>query len=65
MWMSVEEKAANGMAIVRHAAEVCFKEAGYVSWQGGKWWERTPTRNGHFDEGMTEGLGRWLPSDDR
>ncbi len=29
-------------------------EAGYVSWQGGKWWENT-YRNGHFTEGMTEG----------
>ena len=29
-------------------------EAGYVSWQGGKWWENT-YRNGHFTEGMSEG----------
>jgi len=27
---------------------------GYVSWQGGKWWENS-FRNGHFDEGMTQG----------
>ncbi len=27
---------------------------GYVSWQGGKWWENS-YRNGHFDEGMTSG----------
>ncbi|MCY3837650.1 MAG: sulfatase-like hydrolase/transferase, partial [Gammaproteobacteria bacterium] len=27
-------------------------EQGYVSWQGGKWWEGSH-RNGHFDEGMT------------
>ena len=29
-------------------------EAGYVSWQGGKWWENH-YRNGHFSEGMSEG----------
>ena len=29
-------------------------EAGYASWQGGKWWENT-YRNGHFTEGMSEG----------
>ena len=29
-------------------------KAGYVSWQGGKWWENS-YRNGHFTEGMTEG----------
>ncbi len=29
-------------------------EAGYVSWQGGKWWENN-YRNGHFTEGMSEG----------
>ena len=29
-------------------------EAGYTSWQGGKWWENT-YRNGHFTEGMSEG----------
>ena len=29
-------------------------EVGYVSWQGGKWWENN-YRNGHFTEGMSEG----------
>ena len=29
-------------------------EAGYVSWQGGKWWEHTYS-NGHFTEGMSDG----------
>ena len=29
-------------------------EAGYVSWQGGKWWENT-YENGHFTEGMSTG----------
>ena len=29
-------------------------EAGYVSWQGGKWWENS-YHNGHFTEGMSEG----------
>ena len=29
-------------------------DAGYVSWQGGKWWEHS-YENGHFDEGMTTG----------
>ena len=29
-------------------------EKGYVSWQGGKWWEHT-YENGHFTEGMTGG----------
>ena len=29
-------------------------EAGYASWQGGKWWENM-YRNGHFTEGMSEG----------
>ena len=29
-------------------------DAGYVSWQGGKWWEHT-FENGHFSEGMTTG----------
>ena len=28
--------------------------AGYVSWQGGKWWEDT-FENGHFTEGMSRG----------
>ncbi|MEM9532192.1 MAG: sulfatase-like hydrolase/transferase [Pseudomonadota bacterium] len=31
-----------------------LREKGYVSWQGGKWWENSYT-NGHFDEGMTAG----------
>ena len=29
-------------------------EAGYASWQGGKWWENS-YHNGHFTEGMSEG----------
>ncbi len=29
-------------------------ELGYVSWQGGKWWENS-YKNGHFTEGMTNG----------
>ena len=32
-----------------------LREKGYVSWQGGKWWEGGYS-NGHFDEGMT---GDW------
>ncbi|MDJ0940197.1 MAG: sulfatase-like hydrolase/transferase [Woeseiaceae bacterium] len=51
MWMSVEK--ANGMAIFDTLPKL-LKEQGYVSWQGGKWWENS-YRNGHFDEGMTEG----------
>ncbi len=51
MWMSVEK--ANGMAIFDTLPSL-LREAGYVSWQGGKWWENS-YRNGHFDEGMTEG----------
>ncbi|MGA1341511.1 MAG: sulfatase [Hyphomonas sp.] len=31
-----------------------LKPKGYVSWQGGKWWENSYA-NGHFDEGMTKG----------
>lgn len=34
-------------------------EAGYVTWQGGKWWEFT-YENGGFDQGMTTG---WDPED--
>ncbi|MEO1034337.1 MAG: sulfatase-like hydrolase/transferase [Pseudomonadota bacterium] len=34
-----------------------LREKGYVSWQGGKWWENS-YRNAHFDEGMTDG---WEP----
>lgn len=30
-----------------------LRPRGYVSWQGGKWWEGGH-RNGHFDEGMTQ-----------
>ena len=30
-----------------------LRERGYVSWQGGKWWEGGH-ENGHFDEGMTQ-----------
>ena len=51
MWTSVEK--ADGMRIFETLPKL-LKERGYVSWQGGKWWENS-YRNGHFDEGMTEG----------
>ena len=51
MWLSVEK--ANGMRIFDTLPRL-LKEQGYVSWQGGKWWENS-YRNGYFDEGMTEG----------
>jgi arylsulfatase A-like enzyme len=51
MWMSVEK--ANGMRIF-DALPKLLKARGYVSWQGGKWWENS-YRSAHFDEGMTEG----------
>ena len=51
LWTSVEK--ANGMRIFDTLPKL-LKQKGYVSWQGGKWWENS-YRNGHFDEGMTEG----------
>ncbi|MDJ0751569.1 MAG: sulfatase-like hydrolase/transferase [Woeseiaceae bacterium] len=51
MWLSVEK--ANGMRIFDTIPKL-LKDRGYVSWQGGKWWENS-YRNGHFDAGMTEG----------
>ena len=51
MWTSVEK--ANGMAIFDTLPKL-LKEQGYVSWQGGKWWENS-YRTAHFDEGMTSG----------
>lgn len=51
MWLSVEK--ANGMRIFDTIPKL-LKARGYVSWQGGKWWENS-YRNGHFDAGMTEG----------
>ena len=50
-WLTVERAA--GMA--RFATlPALLRGQGYVSWQGGKWWEGSH-RNGHFDEGMTRG----------
>lgn len=51
MWMSVEK--ADGMKIFDTLPKL-LKQKGYVSWQGGKWWENS-YRSGYFDEGMTEG----------
>lgn len=51
MWLAVEN--ANMMSRFDTLPKL-LGEAGYVSWQGGKWWENS-YRNGHFDEGMTEG----------
>ncbi len=39
-------------------------EAGYVSWQGGKWWEGSH-RNGHFTEGMSDGWDLSVHGQDR
>ena len=38
-----------------------LKEKGYVSFQGGKWWEYT-FENGGFTHGMTKG---WMESDQK
>ena len=51
MWVSVEK--ANGMRIFDTLPKL-LKEKGYVSWQGGKWWENS-YRTAYFDAGMTEG----------
>ena len=50
-WTTVEK--ANGMRTFDTLPKL-LRTKGYVSWQGGKWWEHA-YRNGHFDEGMTEG----------
>ncbi len=51
MWTSVEK--ANGARIFDTLPKL-LKQKGYVSWQGGKWWENS-YRNAYFDEGMSEG----------
>ncbi len=51
MWESVE--IANGMKEFDTLPK-WLRRKGYVSWQGGKWWE-SGYANGHFDEGMTPG----------
>ena len=51
MWTTVHK--ANGMATFDTLPKLLAAK-GYVSWQGGKWWENS-FANGHFDEGMTEG----------
>ena len=50
-WTTVNK--ANGMRTFDTLPKLLGAK-GYVSWQGGKWWENS-YRNGHFDEGMTEG----------
>ena len=51
MWTSVEK--ANGMQIFDTLPKL-LREKGYVSWQGGKWWENG-YQTAYFDEGMTKG----------
>lgn len=51
MWMSVVK--ANGMSTFDTLPRL-LKEKGYVSWQGGKWWENSYKTAG-FDEGMSPG----------
>ena len=58
---AVKEKAA-GMRQFDTLPKL-LKEKGYVSWQGGKWWERTYA-NGYFDEGMTKGWDEENMGDD-
>ncbi len=50
-WTTVNK--ANGMRAFDTLPKL-LAQKGYVSWQGGKWWENS-YRNGHFDEGMTAG----------
>ncbi len=50
-WTTVHK--ANGMRTFDTLPKR-LADKGYVSWQGGKWWENS-YRNGHFDEGMTAG----------
>ena len=51
LWLTAE-KAAGMKAF--NTLPKALKANGYISWQGGKWWERTYAF-GHFDEGMTGG----------
>ena len=51
MWENVERAA---VMQTFDTLPTLLREQGYVSWQGGKWWENS-YRNGGFDEGMTEG----------
>ncbi|MBK1878712.1 sulfatase family protein [Pelagicoccus mobilis] len=51
MWKAVE--TANAMKSFDTLPKL-LREKGYVSWQGGKWWENGYD-SGHFDEGMTDG----------
>ena len=51
LWLTAE-KAAGMKAF--NTLPKALKTNGYVSWQGGKWWERSYAF-GHFDEGMTGG----------
>ena len=51
LWLTAEKAAA--MATFETLPKA-LRANGYVSWQGGKWWERT-YEHGHFDEGMTGG----------
>ncbi len=51
MWMSVVK--ANGMEQFDTLPRL-LKQKGYVSWQGGKWWENSYKTAG-FDEGMSPG----------
>lgn len=51
MWTSVHK--ANGMRTFDTLPSL-LSGKGYVSWQGGKWWENS-YENGHFDEGMSGG----------
>ena len=51
MWLQVEEAASLKEF---ETLPKLLGEQGYVSWQGGKWWENS-YKNGYFDEGMTKG----------
>ncbi len=51
MWENVERAAVMQQF---DTLPTLLREQGYVSWQGGKWWENS-YRNGGFDEGMTKG----------
>ena len=51
LWLRIEQAAA-----MREFDTLpkLLGQKGYVSWQGGKWWEHK-YENGHFTEGMTKG----------
>ena len=51
MWRFVEEAASLKEF---ETLPKLLGEQGYVSWQGGKWWENS-YKNGYFTEGMTKG----------